>query len=514
MATAYERNIVEIREEYTTHLVNLLTPLIYEGVESIYKYAGHIDVRLRDAKKETQGKLKIFQNLLARIPKWNQDLIEKETHRIKQSSRCADWFDDLIKAIVKSNITLLTFTSANRSRLVKERFHEKVNVNDFVHKCYIQCAKGMYNNPYLFWDEDLDPIDIKRNQRDACELIKESIREGIRRMLPVKNILQEYLGTSYTQEEFEDKDFDNTISDAQYRNLKEMVNKDIRVNNAKDNDVTSDEQNVVIQGEPREQKSMPANQEAILKGLLGNDTSPSRDDKSKPRELGAPVFDPPKMPIHSLISGPAPKELSPVSGSPKPLSPLTGGMPKPEISNPPQPPIQTPPPQTPVPAQSQPVTIQTTVQLPNTGGDKPQVTTMQLQSPVTQKVQSVPMQSPVMQSPLFSANPMQSQRLQELGGYPKTEAIGSQQLKPEELKPNLITQSTTSVVNHLGQQMNGGGMQSEDSISFNVKEGEDEYEDVYSNVVHSKKKPKKTSKPGSHSGEDKPKYFANYTKVI
>ena len=35
----YERNIVEIKNEYTTFLVTMITPPIYEGMKSIYDYS-------------------------------------------------------------------------------------------------------------------------------------------------------------------------------------------------------------------------------------------------------------------------------------------------------------------------------------------------------------------------------------------------------------------------------------------------------------------------------------------
>src|SRR5271170_4457687 len=108
MATSYERNIIQLREDYTNHLVDIITPLIYEGLHQIYNYSKEAHAKLKEEGKVENGMLKIFQNLLQRIPSWNQQMIERETVRIRQSSKCEDWFDDLIKAVVKSHIVLLT----------------------------------------------------------------------------------------------------------------------------------------------------------------------------------------------------------------------------------------------------------------------------------------------------------------------------------------------------------------------------------------------------------------------
>ena len=35
----YERNIVEIKNEYTTFLINIITPFVYEGIRSVYSFA-------------------------------------------------------------------------------------------------------------------------------------------------------------------------------------------------------------------------------------------------------------------------------------------------------------------------------------------------------------------------------------------------------------------------------------------------------------------------------------------
>ena len=47
--------------------------------------------------------------------------------------------------------------------------------------------------------EGIEPIDIKRNQRETCELLKEGIKEGIRKMLPMKLIIKELNFQHYFQ---------------------------------------------------------------------------------------------------------------------------------------------------------------------------------------------------------------------------------------------------------------------------------------------------------------------------
>jgi len=198
----YERNITEIKNEYTIFLSNLMVPFIYEGIKSVYMFAVNannefVERGKHDPDVKSPGVLKIFQLSLKEIPTLNSNSIEIETNRIKNGSRCADWFDDLVRATIKSNIVLLSFTNpAKCPDIVKQKYHDQIQITDFVHKCYIESARIIYNNPELFWHE-FPPLEVKRNQRDACELIKLGIQEAIRKVLPIKEILKEYLANDY-----------------------------------------------------------------------------------------------------------------------------------------------------------------------------------------------------------------------------------------------------------------------------------------------------------------------------
>jgi len=228
----YERNIVEIKNEYTTFLTNIITPFIYEGIRSVYSFAlnAHNEFLERgkhDPDVKSPGILKMFQLSLKEIPTLNNHSIELEANRIKSGSKCADWFDDLVRAVIKSNIVLLTFNNPKkRSALLKEEYHNKIEIKDFLHKCYIESARLIYNNPELYWHE-FSPLEIKRNQREACDLIKQAIHEAVRKMLPIKLILKEYLTNEYLDDE---NDVTNRISNSDYMNIHSMVQRDLHGN--------------------------------------------------------------------------------------------------------------------------------------------------------------------------------------------------------------------------------------------------------------------------------------------
>lgn len=220
----YERNIADIKAEYTEFLVHILSPLIYEGIKSMYNKSveqeqKYIQMSKQNVNVKNPGVFKIFQHFLKNIPTLNQNLIESELIRIRDSSKHADIFEKLIKAVIKSNIILLTYNASGKQcRLVNEKIHEKVDCKIFIHKIYIESARQFYNSPELFWHQ-ANTLDIKKNQRECIDIINKSIMIAIKESIPMNDILSEYLKNDYIIETEEDK----------FNKVKEMMN-----NNAED----------------------------------------------------------------------------------------------------------------------------------------------------------------------------------------------------------------------------------------------------------------------------------------
>jgi len=175
----------EIKKEYTIQLINMLTPPVYEGINSIYGEVKSIAV--------SGEELKVFQGFLQKIPIWNEEMIQTEAKRIKTVVINSDIIDDLIKAVIQSNILLLTATDLSEKHRVLKEFNLTLNYSKFIHNVYIEVAKVFYNYPFLFYDK-VPALEYKKNQLKAHKLIKESIEEAIRKMLPLQLILKKYLG--------------------------------------------------------------------------------------------------------------------------------------------------------------------------------------------------------------------------------------------------------------------------------------------------------------------------------
>ena len=210
---------VETKYEYTTQLVNVLTSLIYEGLNSIYT----------EALKTSNGAdniLKVFQSFLRRIPKWNSEIIKQESDRILTNTKSVSWLSDLVKATLKANMIILTYNpSLKLQHKIDPKYYKDIKLEDFIHKIYIECARELWNNPYLMYHQ-YSAIELKRNQRDTIFLIKEAIKEAVRKLLPLKEILEIYLDDELEINNV--NEFDKNVSEIDERNIQKLINKDLK----------------------------------------------------------------------------------------------------------------------------------------------------------------------------------------------------------------------------------------------------------------------------------------------
>lgn len=181
---------LESKNEFTEHLVTTITPYIHEGLNSIYIGA----CKIAEQNNKTDEYLRIFQRLLLGIKDWNESKIEEETLRIKKSSNTYEYFDDLVKAVVRSNIILLTCSKQISSSICKS-FYDGFKTSKFIHYCYIECGKDAYNYPFLF-DTRTITIETKRNQILIKKNIEDGIIKAVRKILPLDLIIKEYLNNS------------------------------------------------------------------------------------------------------------------------------------------------------------------------------------------------------------------------------------------------------------------------------------------------------------------------------
>jgi hypothetical protein len=188
--------LAEAKNEYMSRLVTILTPLIIDGIKSIFKEAFKLCIENEEKSKY----LMTFQNFLSRVIRWNTTIINEETERIVKTSGCT-YLEDLLTCVHITQLKILT--SIRVSTKQKKIDIDIPKLSDFVHKIYILFSRKLYTNVYLF-EKDVSPLNHQKNMRECQILCKESILESIRDSMPIEQILRSYIDETTDEEIIEE----------------------------------------------------------------------------------------------------------------------------------------------------------------------------------------------------------------------------------------------------------------------------------------------------------------------
>jgi len=186
----------ESKNEWGARLLTILTPLIIEGFKSIFDES----YKLCKDNNETEKYLMTFQNLITRIPKWNASIIETEKKRIIDRSGCS-YLEELVTCIHIIQLKLLTAMRVGQKQ-------KKIDINipkldDFIHKCYINVARKVYKNVYLF-ELNCPPLQIQKHNRELETIVQECVLNAVRDSIPVESILKAYMDETVEEDVVEE----------------------------------------------------------------------------------------------------------------------------------------------------------------------------------------------------------------------------------------------------------------------------------------------------------------------
>jgi hypothetical protein len=209
------RFLVETKNEFNNLLSSILIPHIYYGIKGMFKYSDNvyklINKKIENGSKiENPGLINIFKKTLEGISNLNNHEIEQEYLKIKNSSGCTDWFDNLIRASIKSHVLFLTWDpKSSESKYSENDIYNNISIKDFLHKCYIISCNYFRDNSEIFIN--------RTNKKEVFDIIKTCIDMAIKKTLPYNKIIEEYLDI-----EFNNMKDNNSIEIA---NIKNMVYK-------------------------------------------------------------------------------------------------------------------------------------------------------------------------------------------------------------------------------------------------------------------------------------------------
>jgi len=233
----------ESRNEWASRLVTILTPAVVEGFKSIFDEA----IKLCRENNEMDKYLMTFQNFISRIPKWNASIIETEKNRICEKSGCV-YLEDLITCVHIIQLKILTAMRVGQKQ-------KKIDINipkldDFIHKCYIQVARKIYKNVYLF-EINIPPLQTQKHNRELEIIVQEAILNTLREGIPVEAILKAYMDETIEEdvtEEIKEQIIEEPIVHSETQNKSNEINtndteKKLSFNNI---DYVRDENNHVV----------------------------------------------------------------------------------------------------------------------------------------------------------------------------------------------------------------------------------------------------------------------------
>jgi len=186
----------ESKNEWGARLLTILTPLIIEGFKSIFEES----YKLCKENGETEKYLMTFQNFITRIPKWNVSIIEEERKRIVERSNCS-YLEELVTCIHIVQLKILTAMRVGQKQ-------KKIDINipkleDFIHKAYINVARKVYKNVYLF-ELNISPLQIQKHNRELEIIVQECILNAVRESIPVESILRAYMDETVEEDVVEE----------------------------------------------------------------------------------------------------------------------------------------------------------------------------------------------------------------------------------------------------------------------------------------------------------------------
>ena len=158
---------LDSKKEYVEHLLDLITiPL----TKKIFKLYANTD------------SIKLFQDELLNIKKWNNNIIQEEYKELIKKIKC-NYFDKLLKKIVILDVNIKTEYKYKIKDIIL------ITPYDFIHKCLINIGIYCWKNVYLFSSKNLKPSEKQYHINIIEKNIRKIIKDTLRQIIPFETIL-------------------------------------------------------------------------------------------------------------------------------------------------------------------------------------------------------------------------------------------------------------------------------------------------------------------------------------
>jgi len=178
----------ESKRDTMARLITMLSPFVIEGFAHILKES----LKLCKNTHEPEKYLMTFQNLVSRIPKWNNAMIESECKRICAKSGCSH-LEDLLTCVHVIQLKIMTTARAGQKQ--KQVDISIPKLAPFIHTVYTNVARKFHKKAFLF-QVGISPLQIQKNNHTIETIVQECILHTIRENIPIKDIMGVYLNES------------------------------------------------------------------------------------------------------------------------------------------------------------------------------------------------------------------------------------------------------------------------------------------------------------------------------
>jgi len=232
----------DAKTEYTRQLTQFCLP-------AFLGFFLHLLDETKESEKDSKKLLLSFQNALKQIPEWNHEKVQIKTGIVIKDIKC-DYFEDLLSAVFVAHTKVL---SAIRLTSKQKKLQITIpKTEHFLHHTMIECARILWSNVFLFSPSG-PAIERQKSMRQVEQLIQDGILQSIRSMLPVKNILKEYL-----------KDDDDDADDDDDDEEEVKIKKHSEEKDEKEEKVEEKEEKVEEKNEKEEVEEKPKKESPVL----------------------------------------------------------------------------------------------------------------------------------------------------------------------------------------------------------------------------------------------------------
>ena len=182
--------LLDAKTEYHKQLISQLRTPIYKIMKDIYNQSETICQQ----DNTPENVLMIFQDHLARIPQWDKARRNKEYAELLKQTKC-DWLNELIKFTYITHVKILTIV--NKARAGVKLSLAVPSGSSFYQSVCVEVARELWKSPFLF-STMVSKYEYQKNQREVEKIIAECVDESIRKQIPMKAILQDYLDSQLT----------------------------------------------------------------------------------------------------------------------------------------------------------------------------------------------------------------------------------------------------------------------------------------------------------------------------